>query len=97
MQDSSPIILIYALCGKRSDIVFFIVDWDEFLIGVANFDSMGVTLATLGVFAPARKLVLTKITPRTLIAGNMVPLMIASIAGIEMRKCYIFLFSLLFI
>ncbi|CAF0969559.1 unnamed protein product [Rotaria sp. Silwood1] len=63
-DDSSPIILTYALCG------------------FSNFGSMGIALATLGVFAPTRKRALTKIAPRALIAGSMVSLMTASIAGL---------------
>jgi len=43
---------------------------------------MGIGLATLGVFAPSRKRVLTQIAPRALIGGNMVSLMTASIAGL---------------
>ncbi|CAF1253622.1 unnamed protein product [Adineta steineri] len=50
--------------------------------GFANFGSMGIALATLGVFAPTRKRAITKIAPRALIAGNMVSLMTASIAGL---------------
>ncbi|CAF1253529.1 unnamed protein product [Adineta steineri] len=63
-NDSSIVILTYALCG------------------FANFGSMGIALATLGVFAPTRKRAITKIAPRALIAGNMVSLMTASIAGL---------------
>jgi CNT family concentrative nucleoside transporter len=58
----------------------------KFLIGFANFGSMGVALATLGVFAPTRKRALIKIAPRALIGGNMVSLMTASIAGIDIKK-----------
>jgi nucleoside permease NupC len=47
---------------------------------------MGVALAMLGVFAPTRKRTLTKIAPRALIAANMVSLMTASIAGINIFK-----------
>jgi nucleoside permease NupC len=50
---------------------------------------MGVSLATLGVFAPTRKRALTKIAPRALIAANMVSLMTASIAGINIYFCTI--------
>jgi nucleoside permease NupC len=42
---------------------------------------MGVALAALGVFAPARKRALIQIAPRALIGANMVSLMTASIAG----------------
>ncbi|CAF1426114.1 unnamed protein product [Adineta steineri] len=63
-NDSSIVILTYALCG------------------FANFGSMGIALTTLGVFAPTRKRAITKIAPRALIAGNMVSLMTASIAGL---------------
>ncbi|CAF0729652.1 unnamed protein product [Rotaria sordida] len=63
-DESSVIILTYALCG------------------FANFGSMGIALATLGVFAPTRKRALLKIAPRALIGGNMVSLMTASIAGL---------------
>ncbi|CAF2016171.1 unnamed protein product [Rotaria magnacalcarata] len=63
-DESSIIILTYALCG------------------FANFGSMGIALATLGVFAPQRKRALIKIAPRALIGGNMVSLMTASIAGL---------------
>lgn len=42
---------------------------------------MGISLAALGVFAPSRKRALVQIAPRALIAGNMVSLMTASIAG----------------
>ena len=42
---------------------------------------MGISLAALGVFAPSRKRTLIQIAPRALIAGNMVSLMTASIAG----------------
>ncbi|UJR10076.1 hypothetical protein I4U23_014298 [Adineta vaga] len=52
------------------------------LCGFANFGSMGVALATLGVFAPTRKRALVNIAPRALIAANMVSLMTASIAGL---------------
>jgi len=47
---------------------------------------MGISLATLGVFAPTRKRALTNIAPRALIAANMVSLMTASIAGINITK-----------
>ncbi|CAF0789122.1 unnamed protein product [Adineta ricciae] len=63
-EDSSVVILTYALCG------------------FANFGSMGIALATLGVFAPTRKRALVKIAPRALIGANMVSLMTASIAGL---------------
>ncbi|CAF1414845.1 unnamed protein product [Adineta ricciae] len=63
-NDSSVVILTYALCG------------------FANFGSMGIALATLGVFAPQRRRALIKIAPRALIGGNMVSLMTASIAGL---------------
>lgn len=53
----------------------------EFIEGFANFGSMGISLAALGVFAPSRKRALVQIAPRALIAGNMVSLMTASIAG----------------
>ncbi|CAF3470016.1 unnamed protein product [Rotaria sp. Silwood1] len=64
--------------------------WDESslvimtyaLCGFANFGSMGIALAALSVFAPTRKRTLIKIAPRALIAGNMVSLMTASIAGL---------------
>ncbi len=46
---------------------------------------MGIALATLGVFAPARKRILVQIAPRALIGGNMVSLMTASIAGIDIK------------
>ncbi|CAF3658181.1 unnamed protein product [Rotaria sp. Silwood1] len=52
------------------------------LCGFSNFGSMGIALATLGVFAPTRKRTLTKIVPRALIASIMVSLMTASIAGL---------------
>jgi hypothetical protein len=51
---------------------------------------MGISLATLGVFAPTRKRALTNIAPRALIAANMVSLMTASIAGINITKKNIF-------
>ena len=54
---------------------------DRFCIGFANFGSMGVALAAMGVFAPTRKRALVEIAPRALIAANMVSLMTASIAG----------------
>ena len=76
-------ILTYALCGKdsrsfsfSSTIAFDVVS------GFANFGSMGIALATLGVFAPTRKRSLVKIAPRALIGGNMVAMMTASIAGL---------------
>jgi nucleoside permease NupC len=53
--------------------------------GFANFGSMGIALATLGVFAPTRKRTLIRIAPRALIGGNMVSLMTASIAGIDTK------------
>jgi hypothetical protein len=56
------------------------------LIGFANFGSMGISLATLGVFAPTRKRTLVEIAPRALIGGNMVSLMTASIAGRNTKK-----------
>lgn len=46
---------------------------------------MGISLAALGVFAPSRKRALVQIAPRALIAGNMVSLMTASIAGILIK------------
>lgn len=46
---------------------------------------MGISLATLGVFAPTRKRVLSQIALRALIGGNMVSLMTASIAGINIK------------
>ncbi|CAF2950407.1 unnamed protein product [Rotaria sp. Silwood2] len=52
------------------------------LCGFSNFGSMGIALAALGAFAPARKRSLTKIAPRALIASIMVSLMTASIAGL---------------
>jgi len=55
------------------------------LIGFANFGSMGIALATLGVFAPTRKRALVQIAPRALIGGNMVSLMTASIAGMDIK------------
>ncbi|CAF4569377.1 unnamed protein product, partial [Rotaria sp. Silwood2] len=54
------------------------------LCGFSNFGSMGIALAALGAFAPARKRSLTKIAPRALIASIMVSLMTASIAGISL-------------
>ncbi|CAF4029869.1 unnamed protein product, partial [Rotaria sp. Silwood2] len=67
--------------------------WDEnsvviltyALCGFANFGSMGIALAALSVFAPTRKRALMEIAPRALIGGNMVSLMTASIAGIDMK------------
>ncbi|CAF2723753.1 unnamed protein product [Rotaria sp. Silwood2] len=73
-DDSSLVILTYALCG------------------FSNFGSMGIALATLGVFAPTRKRALTKIAPRALIAGSMVSLMTASIAGINIENIYSYYF-----
>ncbi|CAM4803351.1 unnamed protein product [Rotaria magnacalcarata] len=52
------------------------------LCGFSNFGAMGIALAVMGVFAPTRKRALTKIAPRALIAGCMVSLMTASIAGL---------------
>ncbi len=60
------------------------------MIGFANFGSMGIALATLGVFAPERKRALIKIAPRALIGGNMVSLMTASIAGIDIKVIQFF-------
>jgi hypothetical protein len=51
---------------------------------------MGIALATLGVFAPERKRALIKIAPRALIGGNMVSLMTASIAGIDIKVIQFF-------
>lgn len=51
---------------------------------------MGVALATLSVFAPARKRALVQIAPRALIGANMVSLMTASIAGnFEISDCFV--------
>jgi CNT family concentrative nucleoside transporter len=60
------------------------------LIGFANFGSMGIALATLGVFAATRKRTLVQIAPRALIGGNMVSLMTASIAGINIKMTQFF-------
>ncbi len=48
------------------------MQWVKFWIGFANFGSMGIALAAMGVFAPTRKRTLIKIAPRALIAANMV-------------------------
>jgi nucleoside permease NupC len=53
---------------------------------------MGIALATLGVFAPSRKRTLVQIAPRALIGGNMVSLMTASIAGIDIKWTQFFWF-----
>ncbi|CAF3604560.1 unnamed protein product [Rotaria socialis] len=52
------------------------------LCGFSNFGAMGIALAIMGVMAPTRKRTLTKVAPRALIAGCMVSLMTASIAGL---------------
>ena len=61
---------------------FSLITHRNLKLGFANFGSMGIALATLGVFAPERRRALIKIAPRALIGGNMVSLMTASIAGI---------------
>ena len=67
------------------------------LCGFANFGSMGVSLAALGVFAPTRKRTLVKIAPRALIAANMASLMTASIAGNYIPNRFtVIIFTLLF-
>jgi nucleoside permease NupC len=58
---------------------------------------MGIALATLGVFAPSRKRTLVQIAPRALIGGNMVSLMTASIAGIDINWSQFFGFYKLFL
>ena len=77
------VILTYALCGESAKSI--LSNDLRVLLGFANFGSMGIALATLGVFAPTRRRVLTKIALRALIGGNMVSLMTASIAGMEKR------------
>jgi hypothetical protein len=57
----------------------------EFSIGFANFGAMGIALATMSVFAPERKRTLVQIAPRALVGGNMVSLMTASIAGMNIK------------
>lgn len=74
--------MLYAVNLRRSSSLFV---HSEISVGFANFGSMGISLATLTVFAPGRKQALVQIAPRALIAGNMVSLMTASIAGIPSK------------
>ena len=81
--------MLYVVSRRR---IYFIFCYLNLSKGFANFGSMGIALATLGVFAPTRKKILVSIAPRALIGGNMVSLMTASIAGNDLPFLDILIF-----
>ena len=52
------------------------------LCGFANFASIGIQIGGIGIIAPKRKKMLTELGLKAMIAGTIVSLISASIAGI---------------
>jgi CNT family concentrative nucleoside transporter len=52
------------------------------LCGFANFASIGIQIGGIGIIAPKKKKMLTELGFKAMIAGTLVSLMSATIAGI---------------